>query len=130
MFPALMDLLGFTSKEAVKKITDFDQDADMIMSAFRQSYGINLYRDKLHWFEFSALLSCVPVGSKYSEVLSIRARPMPKATKYNAQEREWLLKAKAEYKLELTEKEQEKQYSDSVKQIGAFLIALAEGSEK
>jgi hypothetical protein len=33
-----------------KKITDFTQDADLIRAAFLQSYGVNLWRDRLHWF--------------------------------------------------------------------------------
>ena len=78
-----------------KKITSFEQDADLIRAAFRQEYGIDLYRDKVHWVEFSALLNALPEGNRYADVLGIRARPMPAATKYNQAEREWLLKAKA-----------------------------------
>lgn len=130
VYQAVMQLLFPAQSGESKKITDINQDADLIVAAFRQAYGINLYRDELHWFEFSDLLSCIPEGSKYSEVLSIRARPLPAPTKYNAKEREWLMKAKAQFKLKLSEQEAEKQYSDSVKKIGAFLAALAEGSEK
>ena len=35
-------------KKDAKKVTDFVQDAGMIRAAFRQAYGIDLYRDKLH----------------------------------------------------------------------------------
>jgi hypothetical protein len=126
MCSAVLELLGFgNDKQDKQRITDLDQDADMIRAAFMQTYCINLYRDKLHWFEFTAFLSCIPEGSKYAEVLSIRARPIPEANKYNAKEREWLIRAKAEYALKLSEKEREKQYSENVKNIGAFLMALA-----
>lgn len=126
MCSAVLELLGFgNDKQDRQRITDLDQDADMIRAAFLQTYGINLYRDKLHWFEFTSFLSCIPEGSKYAEVLSIRARPIPEANKYNAKEREWLIRAKTEYALQLSEKEREKQYSDNVKNIGAFLMALA-----
>lgn len=131
MCSAVLELLGFgQDKQERQRITDLDQDADMIRAAFMQTYGINLYRDKLHWFEFTAFLSCIPEGSKYAEVLSIRARPIPEANKYNAKEREWLVRAKSEYALQLSDKEREKKYNESVKNIGAFLIALAGESGK
>jgi hypothetical protein len=109
-----------------KRITSFDQDADLIRAAFRQAYGIDLYRDKLHWLEFAALLSALPEGSRYSEVLGIRARPMPTPTKYNAQEREWLAKAKAACALEMDDKERARAYEQGVKALFAGLVAWAE----
>ena len=108
-----------------EKLTDFEQDADLIRAAFLQEYGINLFRDRLHWFEFTCLLSCLPSGSKYMEVLSIRARPMPTAQKWNAEERAWLAKAKMEYAVKLTDKEIERNYQKSVQNIGKMLSALA-----
>lgn len=101
-----------------KKLTDFEQDADLIRAAFRQAYGIDLYRDKLHWLEFSTLLNALPEGSRYSEVLGIRARPMPKATKFNAAEREWLMKAKAQCALKKSDEEIQSDYENAV--IGVF----------
>ena len=113
-----------------KRLTSFEQDADLIRAAFRQAYGIDLYTDRLHWMEFSALLSALPEGSRYSEVLGIRARPMPAATKYNQAEREWLAKAKAACALEMSEDERRRAYAEGVKSVFAGLLAWAEGSEK
>lgn len=107
-------------------ITDFEQDADLIRAAFRQEYGINLYRDHLHWVEFSALLAGLPEGSRYVEVLGIRARPMPSPTKYNAEERKWLAKAKAQYALKLSEKEQKESLNQGLRDVALSLLALAE----
>lgn len=107
------------------KITDFEQDADLIRAAFRQVYGINLFKEKLHWFEFMCLLSCIPEGNRYGDVLSIRARPMPAATPYNENERRWLARAKAEVGLHLTESERMEKYHRDVENIGAVLLALA-----
>ena len=116
-------------KKDAKKVTDFVQDAGMIRAAFRQAYGIDLYRDKLHWLEFSELLNAIPEGSRYTEVIGIRARPMPAATKWNAEERKWLLKAKADVALHLSEKEQAKQYEEDVGRIFAGLMnMIAKGS--
>ena len=44
-------LLLFDEKptEDTTKITSFEQDAGLIRAAFRQAYGIDLYRDRLHW---------------------------------------------------------------------------------
>lgn len=122
LFPAHHDGDG-------KRLTSFEQDADLIRAAFRQAYGIDLYRDKLHWLEFSALLAALPEGSRYSDVLGIRARPMPTPTKYNAQEREWLAKAKAAVALEMDEKERAKAYEQGVKALFAGLVAWAERGE-
>lgn len=117
-------------KKDAKKVTDFVQDAGMIRAAFRQAYGIDLYREKLHWVEFSELLNAIPEGSRYTEVIGIRTRPMPPATKWNAEERKWLLKAKADVALHLSEKEQAKQYEEDVAKVFAGLMnILAKGSE-
>lgn len=109
-----------------QKITDFAQDADLIRAAFMQCYGINLFRDRLHWLEFSSLLAGLPEGSRYSEVLGIRTRPMPAPTKYNAEERRWLAKAKAECAVRLSEREKEQSMKNSLRSVAMSLLKLAE----
>ena len=130
MTPVRRLLFPETGSESTEKITDFIQDADLIRAAFLQAYGINLFRDKLHWFEFSCLLSCIPSGTKYSEVIQIRAKPIPAPTKWNTEERAWLMKAKHEFGIKLTEEEQAKKYEKSVKNIGQMLSALVGDGEK
>lgn len=125
MMPVVKKMLFPNIKTKYERITDFEQDADLIRAAFLQVYGINLFRDELHWFEFSCLLSCIPEGNKYSEILSIRTRPIPEATKYNAKERMWLANAKAEFGLKITEDEQKEKYNKDIEKIGACLMALA-----
>jgi hypothetical protein len=85
----------------------------------------NLFRDRLHWLEFTCYLSGLPEGSRYCDILGIRARPMPNPTKYNAEERQWLMKAKAEYALQMTDKEQREQYARNVGNLASVLIAWA-----
>lgn len=129
---ALRPLLFPQTKRAPStgKITDFEQDADLIRAAFRQVYGIDLYRDKLHWLEFSSLLAGLPEGNRYSDVLGIRARPMPAATKYNAEERKWLAKAKADVALRVDEKTREHTLEQGLRGLAESLLALAaKGSE-
>lgn len=109
-----------------QKITDFEQDADLIRAAFLQAYGINLYRDRLHWLEFSSLLAGLPEGSRYSEVIGIRVRPMPAPTKYNQEERRWLARAKAEYAVRMNEKETAQSLEAGLRSVALSLLALAE----
>lgn len=112
-----------------QKVTDFAQDAGLIRAAFRQAYGIDLYRENLHWIEFTELLNAIPEGSRYSEIVGIRARPIPTANKWNQKEREWLIKAKQDVALEMTEKERAEKYDRDVANIAAFLMGMAEGSD-
>lgn len=127
---AVKDLLfKAPRKTSGQKVTDFIQDAGLIRAAFRQAYGIDLYRDKLHWIEFTELLNAIPEGNRYSEVVGIRARPMPAATKWNQHEREWLAKAKADCRLEVSEKERERNYERDVGNIAAFLMGWANTKE-
>lgn len=110
------------------RLTSFEQDADLIRAAFRQNYGIDLYRDKVHWIEFTALLGALPEGSRYAEVLGIRARPMPKPTKYNREEREWLMNAKARYALHLTGAEAEKSLQDGLRMVAQSLLTMIDSN--
>lgn len=112
-----------------KKVTSFEQDAGMIRTAFRQEYGIDLFRERLHWLEFSELLSNLPEGSRYAEVIGIRVRPIPAPTKYNQKERESLIKAKAAVALHMTDEEQEKFYDNAVSRVFAGLLKIAERGE-
>lgn len=111
-------------KKDGKKVTDFVQDAGLIRAAFRQAYNIDLYRDRLHWMEFTELLNAIPEGNRYSEVVGIRARPMPAATKWNASERQWLMKAKADVALDISEEERMKRYDQDVANIAMVLKGM------
>jgi hypothetical protein len=112
-------------KADAKKVTDFVQDAGLIRAAFRQEYGIDLYREKLHWIEFRELLNAIPEGNRYSEVIGIRVRPIPSPTKWNGEERSWLIKAKADVALDMSEEEQREKYQRDVAGIAAALLAWA-----
>lgn len=108
------------------RVTDFVQDAGLIRAAFRQAYGIDLYKDRLHYLAFIELLNAIPEGTRYSYVVGIRARPMPAPTKYNAEERSWLAKAKADVALHIdNEEERAERYSRDVANIAAALIGWA-----
>lgn len=107
-----------------ERLTSFEQDAGLIRSAFRQVYNIDLFRDRITWFEFTELLQNLPEGNRYEEVLGIRARPLPSPTKYNAKEREWLLKAKQQHALHLSDAEAAKKYDADVGRVFAGISAM------
>ena len=112
-----------------ERFTDFEQDADMIRAAFRQAYGIDLYRAKLHWIEFTELLNNLPTGTRYSEIIDIRAKPLPEATKWNGKERTALIEAKARYSIKKGEDEIKRQYNRGVNNLANSLLSMArEGS--
>lgn len=126
LLAAVMRLLFGTNKKTDgERLTSFEQDADLIRAAFWQEYGINLYRDDLHWFEFQALVQNLPSGNRYTDVIGIRAQETPTANKYNQKEREALIRAKSYYALELTPEEQRKRYEGFTHRAFAGLSAIA-----
>ena len=72
------DLLGNPMKKVVEeseRTIDFIQDSGLIYSAFRQTYGINLFNEqgRLQWHEFIALLEGLPEDTLLYQVRNIRA---------------------------------------------------------
>ena len=112
------------------RIMSYEQDAGLIRTAFRQVYHIDLFRDKLNWFEFVELMQNLPEGNRFEETIGIRARPLPAPTKYNAKEREWLMKAKQSVALHLTEHEQAKKYDSDAGKIFAGLMGIIQREQK
>lgn len=114
-------------KKNHEKYMDYTQDRGLIIAAFWQTYGINLTNqiDKLHWQTFLDLVQGLPSNTRLAEVINIRARPMPKPTKYNAEERKELARLKEEVKLDISAKEKEENLQDGLKKIAAFLIQTA-----
>ena len=109
-----------------ERLIDYTQDADYIRAAFRQCYRIDLDTARLHWLTFQALVTGLPEGCKYMEIVGIRARPLPKPTKYNHDERENLMKAKLAYALDKTESERTRDYDIGVQNVFAGLLSMAQ----
>ena len=53
-------------------ILDYAIDAEYIFAAFMEQYGINLFRDDLHWLEFQALMRGLH-GTKLNEIMDARS---------------------------------------------------------
>ncbi|HFI0945165.1 TPA: Gp15 family bacteriophage protein [Streptococcus suis] len=58
-----------------KPLFNIKYDGEYIFSSFMQAYHIDLIEEqgKLHWRKFNALLSGLPEGTKFVEVMKIRA---------------------------------------------------------
>lgn len=116
---------GFISpgeKNSGKRLMDFEQDAWAIYSAFQQAYGIDLHRHRLHWWVFLDLLRALPDDTKLSQIIGIRAQPMPPATKYNAAERQRLSRLKAQYALR-----DKKTAEEGLKSMADMIMHMARG---
>lgn len=56
---------------------DFEQDNRLLYSAFRARYGIDLTRERLHWFAFLAMLGDLG-GCSLSDIIGIRGTDLSK----------------------------------------------------
>ena len=86
-------------KEASPRTYDFKQDAGLIYAAFMQDYGIDLTVTELDWRKFMALFMGLSDTTKIKEVMGIRGRKIPAATKYNRDEIKMLQELKSIYRL-------------------------------
>ena len=124
VFDVLCSTLFVKQPETGEKLTSFEQDAGLIRAAFKQVYNIDLFREKLTWFEFIDYLQNLPDGNRYEDVIGIRARPLPAPNKYNQKEREALIKAKQSVALHLTESEAAKKYDRDVSRVFSGLMSM------
>lgn len=129
LLKAVSDVLFTPSKESGEKAFDFVQDSPLIYAAFMQAYGMDLVEQqgKLHWWKFQSLLNGLPSNTRFSEIVSIRTKPIPAPTKYNKEEREELMRLKAAYALNLTSKEREEQLQRSLWNVVKYLQSVAKG---
>ena len=120
------------AKDSGPRVMDFHQDAALILAAFRQAYGIDLYHEqgRLHWLEFLALLSGIPQNTRLSEVMEIRACKVPPATKNNHEQVRALMKVKAKYAIHITEEERQARWQAGLQNIAKQMMSNAKAGEK
>ena len=109
------DLAGNPMKTTVsnsgqeKAPYDIRFDGDYIYASFLQAYGIDLFdvQGKLHWKKFNALLSGLPEGTKFMEVIKIRKWKPQKGD--SAEYKEEMRRLQKDYALpnEIIEEEEE-----------------------
>lgn len=60
------------SEPAASPAFDYRCDAPYIVAAFQQAYGIDLTREKVHWFRFRALFAALPEDTLMAKIMSWR----------------------------------------------------------
>lgn len=105
-FSKLISIEFFSTKStgSAEKTVDLKSDEAYIYASFKQAYDIDLNEENLSWDKFKALFTSLPESTKIREIMSIRAKPLPIPTKYNAKEIANLIKLKEFYALNETKK--------------------------
>lgn len=99
------------------ELMDFDIDQWRIYAAFRQQYGINLNRQRLHFWEFMGLLSNLEECA-FTRVISIRDKKI--TSKMSKEEKEAYVNAKKMYAIRREEVESEEEKADREAAIDEF----------
>lgn len=97
---AIFNLL-FPKKNKEKPVIDFEMDSALIVSAFRQAYGIRLKEElsSMHFMEFSELLQGIPKNTRLAERIELRTMDIPEPNKHNAKQRAKIIEAKAKVEI-------------------------------
>ena len=64
---------GSSSDPQDEPVLDYRCDADYIVGAFQQAYGIDLTTAKLHWFRFRALFAALPEDTLMAKIMGWRS---------------------------------------------------------
>ena len=125
---ALRALLPASGKSGERNF-DFEQDFHAIYAAFKQAYGIDLLKErgKMHWTIFDALLEYLPEDTRFSQIVGIRAMPLPAPTKYNRDYIESIIRQKNAVRLKLTPQEIERKKQEGLLEMAEAMQRMAEG---
>lgn len=91
--------MGKSERKSKKheKVIDFKKDQNLIYAAFYQQYGISLYRQSLHWWEFMALLSALDDNTAFIKVVGYRSVDLSKIR--DDKQRSYYRKMKHRYRI-------------------------------
>lgn len=91
---------------------DIRYDGDYIYASFLQAYGIDLFdvQGELHWKKFNALLSGLPEGTKFMEVIKIRKWKPQKGD--SAEYKEEMRRLQKDYALPYETVEEDEEYEE------------------
>lgn len=105
---------GKPSTKSRQKLVDYNVDQWRIFADFRQIYGIDLSKEKMHFWAFCGLLWSLPARqSSFLQVIEIRKKkPGPKAS---AEERKAIAEAHRIYGLEQQTEEKKLTPEDEAK---------------
>lgn len=92
------EMPDFLFEQEQERVIDYNEDSDLIYSAFMQVYKIDLIEEqgKLHWSKFQALLNGLPDTTVLSKIIEIRTWSEEDEKKDYKQQRRML---KNKYKL-------------------------------
>lgn len=127
IFKEQIETFQHNSNKTSLRVVDFKQDSAYIYSSFLMDYGIDLVEQqgKLHWQKFISLFQGLSESTKIREVMSIRARPLPKPDKHNQEYIRSLMELKQYYALEISQEEREKNFQEGLKRLAETLLARA-----
>jgi hypothetical protein len=110
---------------------DFQQDAGMLIAAFRQQYGMDLVRESaaLDWREFLALVGGITDGTRLGEIMGIRTRELPRRTAHNGEQIRDLQRLKMIYRIR-EPRGGKKSFEEGLKGMVEVLAAMAGGLER
>ena len=111
---AIFELFPNSGEKSTERFLDMKQDAAKIRSGFYR-IGIDLTRDRLHWFRFIELLGDLPSDTALVRTIELRQRPIPKPNKHNANEIAELQRAKAKVAIKYTDEERRRHFYESLK---------------
>lgn len=108
-------------------VLNFSQDSLYIYGSFMDAYGIDLFEEQnnLHWWKFIALFEALPDESKIKQVMSIRAREIPKPDGHNQELIRQIMEQKRCYALEIPQEQLKKRANDSLNRLFDILLAKA-----
>ena len=86
---------GENSEDGSAPTFDFEQDNRLVYSAFRARYGIDLTRERLHWFAFLAMLGDIG-GCSLSDIIGIRRADL---SSMNDEQRRQYAKLQARFRI-------------------------------
>lgn len=114
-------------KPNAERSLDFKQDAPYIYAAFYQCYGIDLEKQigKLHWWAFLHLFRGLADDTRMMQIARIRTMPIPRPTKYNAEERIRIIRAKAEHRLQTSEEETQMRMAQAWNKLADAMKSMA-----
>lgn len=80
-----------------EEIFSYDYDDGYITAAFKQQYGINLNRERIHWWEFHAYMLALSEDTEFVKIMGIRVMKID--PKLPASEKSYYQRMKQLYKL-------------------------------
>ena len=88
-------------QERTETVMDFKRDAGLIYVSFLSEYGIDLFKEqgKLHWYQFSELLSNLGEKTAFKKAVGYRAMKVPSTKEATKEYREHIQKMKKLYSL-------------------------------